>query len=183
MLRGLVGPAIIAIVRTSRGFHIWLQVAASVGNGFCSFMGGEIFSDPHLAMLPPSVHPSGKTYTWEVEPRKPESVVDLKALGLVPDKPTSSPRAGGVSALVPAPRDVQEEFLRLMMKAGVVRAGARPQELRLCPWHDNREPSLSINWDAAVFCCFSERCSVRGGTGIYDGWSGPTPLVVANGLT
>ena len=165
VLRRLIGPAIIAIVRTSRGFHLWAQVADPVGNGFCSFIGGEIFSDPHLAMLPPSVHPSGHQYTWEVEPREPEAAVNLQALGLVPDKPALSPRNGRESTLAPTPQDVQEEFVRLMGEAGVARVGERSQTLTVCPWHDDRSPSLSINWDAAVFYCFSERCGARGGIG------------------
>jgi hypothetical protein len=164
VLRRLVGPAVIAIVRTSRGFHMWLRVAESVGNGFCSFIGGEIFSDPHLAMLPPSLHPSGHQYTWEVEPREPETAVNLRALGLVPDKPKAS-LDGRTSTLAPAPPEIQQEFARLMAGAGVQRVGDWAQTLTLCPWHGDRSPSLSINWDGAVFYCFSEQCGARGGIG------------------
>lgn len=159
----LIGPAIIAIVRTSRGFHLWVQVAESVGNGFCSFIGGEILSEPHLAMLPPSMHPSGQPYAWEVEPRVAESAVNLKALGLVPDKKKHSPGAGTVCTA--APTSDQTEFVELMARAGVVRTGNRSQVLVVCPWHDDRSPSLSINWDAAVFYCFAEGCDARGRIG------------------
>jgi Bifunctional DNA primase/polymerase, N-terminal len=165
VLRRLLGPAIIAIVRTGRGFHIWLQVAESVGNGFCSFIGGEIFSDAHLAMLPPSPHPSGHQYAWELEPREAEAAVDLKALGLEPDKPAASPRDRNEGTAAAAPPEIQQEFAHLMATAGVQRVGDAAQTLTLCPWHADRRPSLSINWDAALFCCFSEQCQARGGIG------------------
>jgi hypothetical protein len=168
LLRRLVGPAIMAIVRTSRGFHIWVQVTGPVGNGFCSFIGGEIFSDPHLAMLPPSVHPSGHQYTWEVEPRDPEAAANLRSLGLVPDNPAraESRSAGGEGRpMTSAPAYTQRDFARLMSEAGVRRGSIGPQTLERCPWHDDRSPSLSVNWEAAVFCCFSEHCRARGGIG------------------
>jgi hypothetical protein len=164
VLRRLLGPAIMAIVRTSRGFHIWVRVVESVGNGFCSFIGGEIFSDPHLAMLPPSIHPTGYEYDWELEPRRADAAVNLKAIGLVPDQPASGkPRPAGGRPMTPASTDMQREFAHLMSEAGVTRSGTGSQTAELCPWHDDRTPSLSVNWVAAIYCCFSEHCQARGG--------------------
>jgi len=166
MLRALcrlLGPAVMAAVRTSRGYHLWVQVVESVGNGYCTFIGGEIFSGPHLAMLPPSIHPDGHEYTWAIQPREPEAAANLRAIGLVPDKSVESTRSRGRSTPTPAPPDFQEEFARLMAAAGVARAGTSAQALTLCVWHPDRSPSLSINWDAAVFYCFSEQCGARGG--------------------
>jgi hypothetical protein len=166
LLRGRLESAIIAIVRTGRGYHVWARIVASVGNGFCSFIGGDIFAEPHLAMLPPSRHPDGGQYAWELEPREPQGAVDLRALGLVPDKPgpSTSPRERP-STLTPAAPHQQDAFAQLMAEARVARFGAAAQELTLCPWHADHEPSLSINWRAAVFYCFSEHCGVRGGLG------------------
>ncbi|MBI5289799.1 MAG: bifunctional DNA primase/polymerase [Chloroflexi bacterium] len=162
-LRQLLGPAIIAIVRTSRGYHVWLKVTASVGNGFCAFIGGDIFSGPHLAMLPPSMHPSGSAYGWELEPRAPERAADLRSLGLVPDAPATTTLSEGNTAVRPAESALQEEFARLMADVAIHQPGGRAQTLHRCPWHNDRTPSLSINWEAAVFYCFSTQCGQRGG--------------------
>ena len=161
VLRRLVGLAIIAIVRSSRGYHVWLRVTASVGNGFCSYIGGEVLSDPHLAMLPPSVHPTGAVYAWELEPREPEAAVDLRSLGIVPDEPSAS--AGQRQPITPADSDVQAEFAGLLASTGITNTRGRTQTLHRCPWHDDRSPSLSVNWEAAVFFCFSPACGKRGG--------------------
>jgi hypothetical protein len=52
-----------------------------------------------------------------------------------------------------------------MAETGVHRRGMKDQELARCPWHNDREPSLSINWAAAIFNCFSTWCDKRGGIG------------------
>jgi len=159
-IREAAGDAIIAIVKTRRGYHVWLAVTESVGNGYCSGLGGEVFSEPHLAMLPPSIHPEGQRYEWVIQPREPSAKADLRQLGFVPDEPTF--RSGIPQEVEPAPPHVQAEFQALMAGKEIVR-GKRNQELFGCPWHDDREPSLSINWDAALFHCFGEECLVGGG--------------------
>lgn len=169
LLRRL-GSAVLAAVRTRRGFHVWVRVREAVGNGYCNFIGGEIFSRPHLAMLPPSVHPEGREYAWVIEPHHTEAVADLRALGLVPDLRDPRMSGGDLDAgrrrrPQPAAPDVQDEFARLMAAAGVSREGSRAQTLTLCPWHHDRLPSLSVNWEAGVFYCFSVHCGARGGIG------------------
>jgi hypothetical protein len=169
LLRQL-GSAVLAVVRTQRGFHIWVRVREAAGNGYCSFIGGEIFSGPHLAMLPPSVHPEGREYAWVIEPHDTDAVADLRAFGLVPDlrdpRPSGAGRdAGRPRRPQPATPDVREEFVRLMAAAGVSGEGSQAQTLTLCPWHHDRLPSLSVNWEAAVFYCFSVHCGARGGIG------------------
>lgn len=150
--------ALICVVRTARGYQIWLRVSESVGNGFCSSIGGDVFSECHLAMLPPSVHPSGKPYEWVIAPRQPTGVADLRALGLVPDTPECTV-GGAAKRKSPAPPQVQLEFARLMSTVGVTPGakGCQP-----CPWHDDQEPSLSVHWEAALFHCFGEGCGVHG---------------------
>ncbi len=177
LLRQRLGSAVAAVVRTRRGFHIWARVSEAVGNGYCSFIGGEIFSGPHLTMLPPSIHPEGAEYTWVVEPHGADAVADLRALGLAPDLPSGAGRdAGHLRKPQPATPDVQEEFGRLMAAAGVLRRGSRAQTLTLCPWHRDRLPSLSINWEAAVFYCFSVHCGAHGGIGsLHDRVRTDTP--------
>lgn len=162
LVRRKAEDTIIAIVRTRRGYHIWLRVTTSVGNGYCSALGGEVFSDAHLAMLPPSVHPEGHVYEWVQEPRMPVGEAGLKELGFVPDEPNF--HSGLPSKLTPAAPEIQSEFLELLAEKGVAR-GRRTQDLVRCPWHDDLNPSLSINWQAAVFHCFAEDCLVGGGIG------------------
>lgn len=167
-----LGDAVIGVVETGalrpetgrvgRGLHVWVAVAESVGNGFCTAIGGEVFSGPHLAMLPPSIHPEGDHYEWVLEPRQPSGKVDLRDLGFVPDEPTF--HSGLPRSPDPAEPHVQTEFRALMQEARVV-PRRKNQELHRCPWHDDKVPSLSINWAAALFHCFSESCLVGGGVG------------------
>jgi hypothetical protein len=157
-----LGDAVIGVVSTARGFHVWLAVRESVGNGYCSALGGDVFSEPHLAMLPPSLHPNGHRYEWVTELREASDRADLRGLGYVPDEPTF--HAGLPRDLTPATLDVQHQFAALMGGLRVAQ-GRRNQELVRCPWHDDHEPSLSINWSAALFHCFGEECLVGGGIG------------------
>lgn len=159
-----VEPALIAVVKTGRGYHLWLAVSDSVGNGFCSAIGGEVFSEPHLAMLPPSIHPEGHQYTWVVEPHQPLEKVDLRALGLVPDQ-AAGPASRNQNKREPAPPQVQAEFAALMAEAGVQRVRG-VQELTRCPWHDDKHASLSINWEVALLHCFADGCPAHGGGGL-----------------
>jgi hypothetical protein len=150
--------ALICVVKTARGYQSWLRVVESVGNGFCASIGGDVFSECHLAMLPPSVHPSGKPYEWVITPRRPTGVADLRALGFVPDIPEYT-TGGAARRKSPAPPNIQLEFARLMSSLGIT-PGARG--CQPCPWHDDREPSLSVHWEAALFNCFGEECGVHG---------------------
>jgi len=158
--------SIFAIVKTRRGYHIWVRVRESVGNGYCAFIGGEVFSGPHLAMLPPSKHPDGGEYEWVVPPQPTAGLVpaDLRAIGLVPEASSrAASESSNGSRLVPAPPDVQQRFAALMASLGLHKTSGRPQMLVRCPWHDDHSPSLSVNWEAAVFCCFGSSCELRGG--------------------
>lgn len=156
--------SVLGLVRTARGFHVWVRVVEEVGNGYVAALGGELFSGPHLAMLPPSVHPSGCAYRWVHGPRMPAEAADLRALGLVPGGGLA--RAGGAGRpWLPAPEGVRAEFAALMAEAGVVRRDAAAQTVERCPWHADRAPSLSVHWEAALFHCFSPACGVQGGLG------------------
>lgn len=73
--------------------------------------------------------------------------------------------SGGASNREPAPLDRQRQFEDLLSGAGVQR-GRNAAELHRCPWHDDREASLSIDWTAAVFFCHASGCVAHGGGGI-----------------
>jgi hypothetical protein len=51
-----------------------------------------------------------------------------------------------------------------MADVGITK-GVRVQALFRCPWHDDRSPSLSVNWESALFHCFGETCGVHGSLG------------------
>jgi hypothetical protein len=75
----------------------------------------------------------------------------------IPTGPVKAPRDGPVK---PRSLEDQAEFLRLMERAGV-RPDRGGQELVLCPWHKDIDPSLSVNWPACVFSC--KGCGEKGG--------------------
>jgi hypothetical protein len=92
-------------------------------------------------------------------------LIDLEALGLLPEQPRSPTNGRQRAARVqPAPPEDQRVFDRLMALARV-----RPQrggdELLRCPSpdHEDQDPSCSVNWPAAVFHCFA--CGAGGGIG------------------
>src|SRR5438093_11905114 len=98
--------------------------------------------------------------------RRPPTLINLEALGLLPqpEHPANRRDRGNGRATPAAPED-QHEFERLMARAGVVpRRGG--EELIRCPSpdHEDRRPSCSVNWLAAVFHCHS--CGVGGGMGV-----------------
>jgi hypothetical protein len=64
--------ATLPTVRTARGFHVYGRLAEEA---FADFGDGELRADSgHYALLPPSRHPDGPTYTW-VNPLPADSVV------------------------------------------------------------------------------------------------------------
>jgi hypothetical protein len=62
--------------------------------------------------------------------------------------------------LEPASPETRDKFRDLMAEVGVHTRG-RVQELVPCPWHNDTHASLSVNWEAAVFCC--QGCDTKGG--------------------
>jgi hypothetical protein len=148
--------------RAGRGLHVWVLVRQEVGSGFCTRVGGEVLSGPHLAMLPPSRHPDGTIYRWLIGPRIPEGVLDLQSLGLVPDTTGPQTKRRPTSRLrrEPASLELQTEFRELMSSAGL-QPGAREREKVSCLWHREQKASLHIDWVAAIFHCFG--CDAKGG--------------------
>ncbi len=57
-------------VQTGRGYHIWFRVPPD----FLSYLkldDGEYRGDSkHYTLIPPSLHPSGKTYEWKIPPSR-----------------------------------------------------------------------------------------------------------------
>jgi hypothetical protein len=83
-------------------------------------------------------------------PAIPQWIKDIK-----PVRPATNGHRNGTRT--PAPPEIQNEFARLMARAGV-----QPERGNvLCPWHGDHAASLSVNWEAAVFCCHG--CDEKGG--------------------
>jgi Bifunctional DNA primase/polymerase, N-terminal len=61
-------PEGVAVSRTGRGFAIWFRTSRTVGNGVLADFGADVFTDAHLVQIPPSLHPSGRAYRWEIPP-------------------------------------------------------------------------------------------------------------------
>jgi len=146
------------LLRRSSKLGLRLAVTKSVGNSYSSDVGGEVFYELHLAMLPHSIHPDGHVYSWVQEPQQPQAPADLAALGLVPDQPNFEADKG--CPPVPTTPEVQDEFTALMAEQGIERRH-RSQELVSFRWHDDAEPSIVYiaicitpniaNW--TKFCC------------------------------
>ena len=161
-------PPGVAVSRTARGYHIIFWVERPLPNGTLPMYSADVFGgrDPHALQVPPSLHPSGAVYQWVQEPGADLPVVDLEAVGLAPD-PTATasarPRLSGTGGQrTPATADQQAEFETLMAALGV-RPRGRIEEFHNCPFHGESEPSLHVDWRAAVFHCFGSNCAEQGG--------------------
>lgn len=84
-------------VKSSRGHHVWIRSERRTkmydifdqGRKLQVIDGGTT-SSKHYAMVPPSVHPDGPVYQWEVPPWDGIPTVDLEDLGLHYEDPTAS---------------------------------------------------------------------------------------------
>jgi hypothetical protein len=94
--------------RTARGFHHWYSLPAGVRirNGATSLPHVEVKSAGGYVMAPPSVHPSGATYTWVTQLRR-ENIAPAPDWILALAEPTGAPRqprpAGEWAELVRGP--------------------------------------------------------------------------------
>ena len=148
-------PEGVAVYRSLRGFGILFRPKRVFGDGLLPAYGAELFTAGHLINIPPSRHPSGIDYEWLIAPGDGLPIVDLEALGLLPDDAAATePKVRRRCTPTPTPEVTQADFERLMASVGISPRRAK-QELHRCPWHDDREASLSINWEAAVFNCFA----------------------------
>jgi len=135
--------------------------------------GVDVRGEGGYVVAPPSLHASGLEYAWlpgqspvELAPAAlPAWLADLARHQAEPsrvvggeDGDPERPRR----PLLPATPADRLTFQELMAEVGV-HPGGREQEMHRCPWHDDRHPSLSVHWGAAVFHCFG--CEVGGGIG------------------
>jgi hypothetical protein len=145
------------------GRHLWFRCTAELP---CAVLapGLELKAEGGVVVVPPSLHASGRPYTWG-RGRSPEDLdpaplpVWIEALAL--GDPHADPRRP--LAAPPPPRTTQEqlEFAEAWARAGV---RLRPRDrYYLCPFHDDRHPSLHVDSEACRWFCFG--CRRGGGVG------------------
>lgn len=71
-------PAGCPVVKTGRGFHIWVKPKKPVTS--CRLDGLELKCKGAYVVAPPSIHPNGTPYTFEVAPDGAIPEVDLEEL-------------------------------------------------------------------------------------------------------
>jgi hypothetical protein len=74
----------------------------------------------------------------------------------------------------------QREFQRLLEQLGVQFDRGCHRQVVICPWHDDHDPSLSLDLERCLFKCFSPRCGVHGGIGTLRKLAGETPPFVGS---
>jgi hypothetical protein len=183
-------------VKTGRGHHLWVKPTKPIRS--LRTNGIEIKGVGSYVVAPPSVHPSGNVYYFEIAPNGTLPEVDLQQLlSLIEDhridisisnKPSTSRVDDWVST-----NEQQETFRWLFSIVGVY-PGQNPT---WCPWHPDREglpgrqpnPSLSVDWGKCLFNCHSPRCGEHGGieklsdlvVGETDCQNYPLPVTVTKG--
>lgn len=82
-------------VRTGSGkHHVWLRTAEPVAKYVTTAPDGsrlEVRSGTHYCLCPPSLHPNGENYRWEVTPERELPTVELESIGLT-SKPVVAER-------------------------------------------------------------------------------------------
>ena len=61
--------------RTRRGWHFWYSVSTAVKNGVGVLPGIDVRAAGGYIIVPPSIHPSGQAYRWEV-PLDPKAICE-----------------------------------------------------------------------------------------------------------
>ena len=160
---GLDSKANCWILRTSRGWRSFYRVPEE-------FKGHTITDKEHLrpdflrgglALVPPSIHPSGKPYQWAKSHNPfaiPPSDLALLPISLweywlsfCQPKPTDR-----YQYHLPTPNYLVRELAGALETRDT---GLRPSRggnyTGRCPFHDDQEPSFSVNFEKGVWLCFS----------------------------
>jgi Bifunctional DNA primase/polymerase, N-terminal/CHC2 zinc finger len=153
-------PATVEVLTGGGGRHAYFrhpggQVApAKVGPGL------DLLGDGSLVIAPPSIHPSGQPYAWELS-SEPGTVALAELPAWLRQGATASrgtPPGGG--AVRPSRSREQAEFADRWAGLGLT---LRPgDQLYLCPFHPDRAtPSLHVDADRCIWWCFG--CKRGGG--------------------
>ncbi len=145
------------VVHTGRGYHIWFKPKEPV-EGF-DVDGIEVKGLKRLVVVPPSIHPKGPEYTFEIPLNGSLPVIDVKELlgdriAKPPKQREPAPETTSRQQTLPvATTAEQEEFRTLFAMLGVY-PGENPT---WCPFHPDREgtgdraPQKSLSIDCRYY--------------------------------
>jgi hypothetical protein len=159
-------PATVECLTGGGGAHLYFRHPGGTVRSGPLVAGIDVKADGGLVIAPPSIHPSGALYTWEVDASPDEHrLADLPAwLAGSPApgaRPDDASHAGPSRAVAPRTSHERDEFAQLWARVGVrLEPGDR---YYLCPFHDDHQPSLHIDADGCRWYCFG--CQRGGGPG------------------
>jgi hypothetical protein len=147
------------------GRHLWFDTGANTPQSALIAPGLELKAAGGTVVAPPSLHASGRRYTWIREQSPWE-------MGLAPLPAWLGTLARGADidhgprhplADPPVRTEAErEEFADLWLQADIeLQPGDR---YYVCPFHDDHHPSLHIDADGCRWFCFG--CRRGGGTGV-----------------
>lgn len=170
-------------VKTARGVHVYLRVDDYVVvTGSMRDYDGEVKATG-IVMAPPSAHPDGKHVYYAVDNSEPLRVGCLQEIGMYVRTATISPVVdrtpayveGGIIDRIKALMPIETYLARLVN--GGFYAGRDGTYMCLCPFHDDRNPSLWVIPQEGRAYCFSphcrahKRCDVVNCAAMYNGCS------------
>jgi len=180
-------PLTTTVLTGGDGFHYYFELPEGVtipaGGSLASaeLPGVEWKGSGAQVVLPPSIHSSGGAYRWKpgcglgevaIAPI-PEPLLDLilESTG-TKRKPTPepSPKRGARKeprSEVQAP-DVQRHFAGLWGSKGLHIGDRAGDRLYICPLHNDTSPSIHIDSQRCIWCCFSPQCVAYGGGGVRE---------------
>jgi hypothetical protein len=154
-------------VRTNRGFHVYLKLA-QLPMGTLSMSGGEIKGNGYV-VAPPSIHPSGRMYTYRNPGSQIYTARSLSAIGIevslpqlgtatIPDPETEAPKsAKGRNTLV---RDIKRALplARFLQQYTALTPSGGHYLKCVCPLHNDHSPSMWVNTRLDLCGCFAPGC-------------------------
>ncbi|HKZ83131.1 MAG TPA: bifunctional DNA primase/polymerase [Anaerolineae bacterium] len=160
------------------GIHVYLYTCDTAPS--FDFDGGETRGQGRYVLSPPSTHPSGKPYTVLIDaPIRHVALRDVMPQQKIPGRPTSLSDGGVSSVGLPGILEVGaggQPGVVARIKAGlsildVARAagvelrssdhGAGRWYAGLCPFHDDRHPSLWVDTARQRWGCHKPTCKAR----------------------
>ncbi len=148
-------------VKTSRGIHVYIFVNDTPRCGHFQF--GDIKGQGGYVLIPPSIHPSGSSYT-AINPGA--SILRIGSLReIVPDAPEPpAPRIAppvyvfAASALWPATaiEQIKQQTLILTYFPDAKPTGSNGRwYMARCPFHDDQAPSMWIDTQRGICGCYA----------------------------
>jgi hypothetical protein len=144
------------------GRHLWFRCTGELPSAVLA-PGLELKAEGSVVVAPPSVHLSGRPYTWAAgrsprdrEPAPLPAWIEAQALGEAHADPRHT-----LAASPPRTTQEQLEFAEAWARAGI-RLRPRDRYYR-CPFHDDHRPSLHVDSETCRWFCFG--CRRGGGIG------------------